>query len=128
MMTKDYLEQAITAANCESAAEFARKLGLNRSAITRYREGERVMDDYTAARVAELLDLDPMIVIAQANAEREKDDKKRAYWGKFAAAASVVMSVCFVMTITPKTAEASTACSGTINSNANSRASIDLAV
>lgn len=36
---------------------------------------ERIMNDYTAAKLANLLGLDPLKLITQANAEREKNEK-----------------------------------------------------
>lgn len=54
--------------------------GITRAAITNYQSGHRIMDDYVAAQRADLLGIDQMELIAQANAEREKDPEKRAYW------------------------------------------------
>ena len=89
MRTTKYLAKAMEASKARTKAEFASMIGVNRSAITMYEAGERVMDDYTAAKIAELLGIDEMIVIAQANAEREKDKTKREFWKK--KAAEVVM-------------------------------------
>lgn len=86
MKTTDYMHNAMKAANAKNKAELAAKIGVNRSAITMYESGERIMDDYTASRVADLLGIDPMALIAQANAEREKDESKRKYWQQKAAA------------------------------------------
>ncbi|NMG32347.1 hypothetical protein [Aromatoleum evansii] len=112
MMTKEFLQAVKAKHELKCDAELARLLESSTPVISRYMTGQRVMDDYTAAKVAELLDLDPMIVIAQANAEREKDEKKRAFWSKFAAAASLAMVVGFFSTVAPKNAYASTAYSG----------------
>lgn len=82
MKTTDYLAEAFKRSGASSKAQFAKHLGVNRSAITMYESGERVMDDFVAAQIADLLEIDSMIVIAQANAEREKDESRRAYWVK----------------------------------------------
>ncbi len=88
MNTQEYLKAAKRKLEAKTNAELARALGLSRPALTRYDQGEqRVIDDYTAARVAELLDIDELEVIAQANAEREKDTTKRAFWEHKAKAA-----------------------------------------
>ncbi len=87
MNTQEYLKAAKRKLEAKTNAELARALGLSRAALTRYDQGERVIDDYTAARVAELLDIDELEVIAQANAEREKDTTKRAFWEHKAKAA-----------------------------------------
>ena len=87
MKTTEYLDAVKTRAALTSDYQLARLLGLEPSNITMYRKERRVMDDYTAARVAELLDIDELEVIAQANAEREKDAAKRAFWEHKAKAA-----------------------------------------
>jgi hypothetical protein len=56
------------------------------------------MDDYTAAQIANVLGINEIEVIATANAEREKDDKKREFWQKLArtsAAALVAIPLVF---------------------------------
>ena len=80
MKTSDYLDVLLKQRGRGASAELARKLGIHRAAITNYQTGHRIMDDYTAAKVAEALGIDQMELIAQANAEREKDPAKRAYW------------------------------------------------
>lgn len=91
MDTRQYLDAAKRKIGAESHADLARALGLSRAALTNYYNGGRTIDDYTAAKVAELLDLDPIAVIAQANAEREKDDGRRAYWQRLAMQAACVL-------------------------------------
>ena len=80
MKTSEYLSLLIRQAGRGANAELARMLGVHRAAITNYQSGHRIMDDYTAAKVADMLGIDQMELIAQANAEREKDPQKRAYW------------------------------------------------
>jgi len=59
----------------------AKKLEMSTSGISSYRNGKRIIDDTTAARIAEILEINPLIVIAAANAEREKGER-REYWEK----------------------------------------------
>ena len=80
MKTSEYLSLLIRQAGRGANAELARMLGVHRAAITNYQSGHRIMDDYTAAKVADMLGIDQMELIAQANAEREKDPQRRAYW------------------------------------------------
>jgi transcriptional regulator with XRE-family HTH domain len=80
MKTAEYLDLVLKERAKGVNAQLARLLGVHRAAITNYQTGDRVMDDYTAARVAEVLGIDEIEVIAQANAEREKDPEKRAFW------------------------------------------------
>ena len=80
MKSAEYLDVALRINGRGINAELARKLGITRAAVTHYQSGHRIMDDYTAAKVADMLGIDQMELIAQANAEREKDPQKRAYW------------------------------------------------
>lgn len=56
------------------------------------------MDDYTAAKIANVLEINPLEVIAAANAEREKHAEKREFWEKLAkmtATAAIAMPLFF---------------------------------
>lgn len=92
MKTTEYLAAVRRKMGLSKSAEVARLLELSEAAVSRYESGARVMDDYTAARVAEVLGIDPLTVIAQANAEREKDGDKRQFWERLAHAAVVVLA------------------------------------
>lgn len=58
----------------------AKTLDIAQSAMSRYRNHRGTMDDKTCVKVADYLRIDPMEVIASANAERAqtKDDEK--FW------------------------------------------------
>lgn len=60
--------------------ELDKMTGLGQSNIHRYRNGKSVMDDYSRAKIAEIIEISPLEVMAAANAEREKDEQKRAFW------------------------------------------------
>lgn len=92
MKTTEYLAAVRRKMGLSRSAEVARLLKLSEAAVSRYESGARVMDDYTAARVAEVLGIDPLTVIAQANAEREKDSEKRQFWERLAHAVVVVLT------------------------------------
>lgn len=108
MHTREYLDAARRKIGAESNAELARALGLSRAAMTKYYNGERIIDDYTAARLAGLVGIDPLKVIAQANAEREKDGNRRAYWEKIAQlggmAASLTAGAGVILLLSPSPA------------------------
>ena len=80
MKTLEYLDAVKAKQGLESDYQLAKLLGLETSNMTMYRKHRRVMDDYIAALVADLLGVQHIELIAQANAEREKDPQKRAYW------------------------------------------------
>lgn len=96
MNTKEYLEAVKTKTGIDSDYKLAKLLNLTKQAISKYQLGNRVMDDYTAAKIAEVLEIPAIRVIADANAEREKDEKKRNYWEELARqshAVALVMSL-----------------------------------
>lgn len=109
MKTTEYLKAAQRKLGHATNAQTAAQLGVTEAAMSRYASGDRVMDDYTAAQIAEILGIDPIRVIAQANAEREKDAKRAAYWSRMAhasmTAASVALAV-VILTVTPSPANA----------------------
>jgi hypothetical protein len=80
MNTLEYLDAVKLKQGLTSDYQLAKLLDLDTSNMTMYRKHRRVMDDYIAARVADLLKISKLELIAQANAEREKDAEKKAYW------------------------------------------------
>ncbi|RQQ65558.1 DUF3693 domain-containing protein [Burkholderia stagnalis] len=78
----------------------AKVLGVTRAAVSRYRNGLSVFDEATAIRTADLLDLDPLEVIAACKAESATDARARRVWenawGK-ATGAAVTAAVAVVM-------------------------------
>lgn len=84
MKTQDYIEAAKKKSGITSDYGLAKRLGITKQAMSGYATGNRIMDDYTAARLAELLDLEPIEVIAAANAEREKGSARAEFWKRLA--------------------------------------------
>lgn len=80
MKTKDYLEEAKRKTGLVSDYALGKRLGITKQAMSGYATGNRIMDDYTAAKLAEVLGINALEVIAAANAEREKDSAKVAFW------------------------------------------------
>lgn len=97
MNTINYIEAAKKKLGITSDYAIAKELGMSKAAFSRYKTGGRVIDDYTAAKLAEVLGINALEVIAAANAEREKDSAKVAFWrrlatgGKAASLASVLI-------------------------------------
>lgn len=81
--TMTYLEEAKEQLGIDSDNAMAKYLGVTRSAISNYRHGTYVMDDFVAAKIAGALNLDAMILIAAANAEREKTEDRKEFWRNF---------------------------------------------
>lgn len=75
-----YLDEAKAKLGLPSDNQLAIKLDLTRAAISNYRMKDRTIDNCTAFKLAELLNIEPLEIIAEAEAERERDDKRKAYW------------------------------------------------
>lgn len=76
----------------------AKKLGLTHQTVSKYRLGKDFLGDSTALRVAELLEIDPAIVIASVHAERSKIAAEKAVWESIierlgGAAAAVLLGI-----------------------------------
>ncbi|MBU9320385.1 hypothetical protein KTE24_06900 [Burkholderia gladioli] len=78
--TVDYLDAVKAKLDLPSDYAAAKHLRVTRASVSRYRLGEGAFDDTTALRVAEILGVDPLEVIASANAERARDDETRQLW------------------------------------------------
>ena len=54
--------------------------GISQSALSQYLNEGRIMDDFACFKIADMLGIDPKIIIAKANVEREKDVEKNEFW------------------------------------------------
>lgn len=89
MTANDYLDALVTRYRWNDS-ENARQLGISRQAISNYRHDiSRGFDTEVSIRVAELLDLDPMTIVADMNAVRSKSAKERKFWKGYGSAAAV---------------------------------------
>lgn len=91
--TNEYLDQVKQKLRLDTDYKLAKWLGSKTSVISKYRLKQRVMDNYTAAKLAEALGIDPMEVIAAAEAEREKDERKAEFWRKLMQKMSVAAAI-----------------------------------
>ncbi len=67
---KRYLDLAIARHALRSDYGLAKKLGVRPSHISNYRNGRSCPDDKMAARLAKLLEIDPLEIVAVANYDR----------------------------------------------------------
>jgi len=78
--TIEYLDEAKNRLEIDSDNKIAALIGIKREGISNYRSGRSRMDDYVAARIAEILNISKIEVIGTANYEREKNERKKEYW------------------------------------------------
>lgn len=80
MNTLDYLAACKTRLGIESDYALAKHLAITQSTISGYRAGRSRIDDDVALRISQILNVNPLEVIAQANAERAKTPEMKAMW------------------------------------------------
>lgn len=107
MNTINYLDALKKALSIESDYKLAQVLGVSRACVSSYRKRGTNFDDSTALRAAELLKIDPAIILADMNAERSKTPETRAVWQDLRdrlthAAAAIFLGV-FVFFAVPQT-------------------------
>ncbi|WP_373986978.1 hypothetical protein [Duganella sp. BuS-21] len=80
MNTLEYLRAVKSRLGIESDYALAMRLGVTRSAISKFQLGKGVFGDDVALTIAQILEINPLVVIAQANAERASTPEMRARW------------------------------------------------
>lgn len=101
----DWIDAVKRRHGLDSDYAVAKLLEVSTSHISHYRNGRSTMDPYMAARVAELLDLEPIQVIACAEAERARDAGKKDFWKRLAACVLIAAGAGSV-SLTPAPAQA----------------------
>ena len=95
MQISDYLDAAKKRLSVESDYELAKRLGVGRAALCGIRKGNRAVPLDVAFKIAITLELDPAVVVADLEAQREKNEERRAFWSGFLSrAAAVAALVC----------------------------------
>lgn len=107
MKIADYLEMAkmITGSDYETA----KRMDVTKQAISNWRRGTSHPDSYACSRLAEILEIPELKVIATNGIETEKSEERREYWKKKlidlgGIAASLLLGVNII--VTPHPAEA----------------------
>jgi transcriptional regulator with XRE-family HTH domain len=114
--SQKYLVEVKRKLNLTSDYSLAKVLGVGTNTISQYQNQKRVMDDTMALRIAEILEIDPMKIIAAANADRETG-KAKEKWESFykqlgGLAASLFISVNLLLSPTPTEAAPVQSCRG----------------
>lgn len=93
MKPSEYLDAAKEKLNIQSDYELMKRLEDNPRNSTGYREGKRAIPIATAFKLAITLELDPAQVVADLEAQREKNPKRREFWSGFIQRAAVVAAL-----------------------------------
>ncbi|MBT9540272.1 hypothetical protein [Thiobacillus sp.] len=80
--TQQLIEQVRQKLNGATDYKIAQALDLQQEYVRRYVKGDAA-DAYACAKIAEILERDPLEVIAQVEAEAARTEKKRQYWRSF---------------------------------------------
>jgi plasmid maintenance system antidote protein VapI len=80
MNTLEYLDACKVELGIESDYALAKALGVAQSSVSNYRVGRSRIDDDVALTIARILHIEPIVVIAHANAERAKTPEQKAKW------------------------------------------------
>lgn len=106
--TLDYIEDAKKALGIDSDYAIAKWLGTTRQTLNNWRKGRQILDDYSALKIAEALGVPQLQIIAQANAEREKDTQRKAFWERVAQSTTMGLFALAVSGPVPHTVNAGT--------------------
>lgn len=96
MDTNSLLNEAKKALGIKSDYQLAKAIEMHSGLIADYRKGKRILDTYACGRLAEVLGLDALELIAQVEAESEKNATRAAWWSRFLSSLprSAAMLVC----------------------------------
>lgn len=78
--TIEYLEAVKLKTGATSDYQLAKVLESSRGGISSYRTGRTHFDDLMCLKVADILEVDPLLVISEIHAERAKSEKEREVW------------------------------------------------
>ncbi|CAN4270571.1 Cro/C1-type helix-turn-helix domain [Methylophilaceae bacterium] len=78
--TIDYLNAVKVKTGATSDYALAKKLDISRAAISKYRLNGDSFSDEVAIKVASILQIDPIMVIASTHAARSKSSDTKAMW------------------------------------------------
>jgi len=126
MDARCYLDECKEKLDIKSNYALAKALNVKDNIIGYYYSGERVPDEFACFKIAEVLEIDPAIVIAEIRAESEKDPKKREYFRAFRgacgkAAAGIMLALAlsvFFANVPPDGARSSLVAAATIAATA----------
>lgn len=81
--TQQYFEQVREKLGDATDYKIAQVLDVSKQNVSEYVRGIREADTYACTKIAMVLEVDPLEVIAQVEAEAARTEKKRAFWQSF---------------------------------------------
>jgi len=93
MTPSEYLDAAKAQLSLSSDYELAKRFEVSRFEISGIRRGTRMPSLYVAAKLAITLKLDPAQVIADLEAQGEKNEQRAAFWRSFLGRAAMVAAI-----------------------------------
>lgn len=90
MKPADYFDAAKARLNIQSDYELAKRLDMHNGNLADMRKGGRAVPLDVAYRLAITLELDPALVVADLESQREKNEARRAFWSGFISHARTV--------------------------------------
>lgn len=99
MKANDYFDAAKARLNVTSDYALCKRLDLPNGSLPAMRKGERAVPLDVAYKLAITLELDPALVVADLESQREKNENRRAFWAGFIshARAAAVMLACMLV-------------------------------
>lgn len=99
MKPTDYFDAAKARLNITSDYELAKRIGVHNGNIADMRKNKRAVPLDVAYKLAITLELDPDLVVVDLEAQREKNETRRAFWSGFIshARAAAVMLACMLV-------------------------------
>jgi transcriptional regulator with XRE-family HTH domain len=82
--TNELLDQVKTKLGLPSDYKLAQVLDISKSAITNYRKQTTHPDQAVCLRIAEILEVDPDVILCNVQAERTKDETLSTQWARIA--------------------------------------------
>ena len=98
--SKQWIEATKTVLRLDSDRALARHFGWSQGTIGAYTTGRLALSNTHATQIAEALQVNPLVLIADAETERAKDEPARLFWANAAKKfAGFVASVLLVSTL-----------------------------
>ena len=82
MKPSEWLDKAKKKENIQSDYRLAKIIGIEPASISTMRRRDNGMDNYTAIRIAEILEINKLIVIIDMEMKKAKSEEKKEFWKK----------------------------------------------